>query len=440
MTAPQQSLFSFPSTDDVRAFVESVAPRDLVIENFRMQRMKRSDAGVARVLYSAETATRGSKALYVFAQLVEREPGQKKAKRLNESVPASGNPKPLYGFPQAAFYSERLKLLIQIFPADRQLPFLRQASDPETMKPVLQQMLSGGVSDVESLDIDVVQYKPERKCLFRYYLEWTTSGAQLPQVCYAKVFRKAGSVYQKLHAIRRAYKGEFTIPEPLGWVRPLHMIVLSSLDGGPLSLSFPRRDLPELCRTIASGLSAFHRTRVTLSARSNTQLGPPRPNGWIRDLAKALPELGREIRDVAGVHARRSSKRAHTRAELVHGDFHVANILVGPSGLGLVDFENAHLGNPATDVASFCAQLKLLSLKLFQHHSGLDDGLHAFLDEYFGQRPWCRQEVEMYYAFYCLWCANFQCIARPEKRGWRERALTMAELALASSKGAVLDD
>lgn len=43
------------------------------------------------------------------------------------------------------------------------------------------------------------------------------------------------------------------------------------------------------------------------------------------------------------------------RAVLVHGDFRVGNLLVGPEGLRAVfDWENAHLGDPHADLAWLC--------------------------------------------------------------------------------------
>ncbi len=42
---------------------------------------------------------------------------------------------------------------------------------------------------------------------------------------------------------------------------------------------------------------------------------------------------------------------------LVHGDFRVGNFMVGPEGLrGVLDWENAHLGDPHADLAWCCVR------------------------------------------------------------------------------------
>src|SRR5207253_1619477 len=46
-----------------------------------------------------------------------------------------------------------------------------------------------------------------------------------------------------------------------------------------------------------------------------------------------------------------------SRLVLVHGDFRVGNLMVGPDGLrGVFDWEFAHLGDPAEDLAWPCVR------------------------------------------------------------------------------------
>jgi 5-methylthioribose kinase len=58
-----------------------------------------------------------------------------------------------------------------------------------------------------------------------------------------------------------------------------------------------------------------------------------------------------------------------TRADaLCHGDFSPKNLLVHAGGLTLVDYETAHLGDPAMDLGFFCSHLLLKAVK---HHRQL---------------------------------------------------------------------
>jgi 5-methylthioribose kinase len=72
------------------------------------------------------------------------------------------------------------------------------------------------------------------------------------------------------------------------------------------------------------------------------------------DAAPRVLEAAAELRDV--------------RRCLVHGDYSPKNVLVGPEGLWVLDFEVAHYGNPVFDLAFMLAHLVLTAL-----HTGRAD-------------------------------------------------------------------
>jgi len=58
---------------------------------------------------------------------------------------------------------------------------------------------------------------------------------------------------------------------------------------------------------------------------------------------------------------------AHCRRCLVHGDYSPKNVLVGAEGLWVLDFEVAHLGDPAFDVAFMLNHLALKAIHRPDH-------------------------------------------------------------------------
>ena len=68
------------------------------------------------------------------------------------------------------------------------------------------------------------------------------------------------------------------------------------------------------------------------------------------------PELASAIAPY--VHELRS-----TRSCLVHGDYSMKNMLVGPSGRWVVDFEVAHYGNPVFDIGFFLSFVVLSAVR-----------------------------------------------------------------------------
>ena len=87
------------------------------------------------------------------------------------------------------------------------------------------------------------------------------------------------------------------------------------------------------------------------------------------------PEVSDQI--LAGAEAIRSA-----RISLVHGDFVPKNIFWTGSSLFLVDFEIAHFGHPAYDVASCLNHLLLKAWAMPQHRRSLADSALRVLDSY----------------------------------------------------------
>jgi len=103
-----------------------------------------------------------------------------------------------------------------------------------------------------------------------------------------------------------------------------------------------------------------------------------RVDPYHRTVAQRRPALAGAIREQ--VAAMRANRRC-----LVHGDYSPKNVLVGDGGLWVIDFEVAHYGDPAFDVAFLLSHLLLKAI----HRPGARDALErcarAFLEGY--ERP-----------------------------------------------------
>jgi 5-methylthioribose kinase len=73
---------------------------------------------------------------------------------------------------------------------------------------------------------------------------------------------------------------------------------------------------------------------------------------------------GRAHPDLAATIGHRLDELTATRACLVHGDLSPKNVLVGPDGLWVIDFEVAHVGHPAFDLAFMLNHLFLKAARL----------------------------------------------------------------------------
>lgn len=90
-------------------------------------------------------------------------------------------------------------------------------------------------------------------------------------------------------------------------------------------------------------------------------------------------------RDLAPLLDHCAAATLAVRRSFVHGDFSPKNVLVGPDGFWVIDFEVAHFGDPAFDVAFMLNHLLLKSVHLPAASRRLAEAAGAFLDGYTAQ-------------------------------------------------------
>jgi len=111
---------------------------------------------------------------------------------------------------------------------------------------------------------------------------------------------------------------------------------------------------------VRSGAEAFEQLRV---------------DPFYRTIARGHPELATRVLALADAMADR-------RRCLVHGDFSPKNILVGDAGCWVIDFEVAHYGDPAFDLAFMLCHLTLKALHRPQDAAALDRCAVTFAECY----------------------------------------------------------
>ncbi len=417
--------------------LERLFPRVLNADGLRLVWLKHKRRSDLRMLFKGQSRVGplAERPLYLFARTVPVVVGRQWTEQMNrEFEPAIRSHPVLRAFGCAAAYCEAYDLLVEVFPAHRQLPFLVQATDPEFLAGALPSWL-GCNSPLARVVPMVVQYKPERKCLLRYALDWSEAAAGPPQV-FAKVYRKAERVYRNFQKLHHAWCNPYLeLPKPVGVVSELCLELSSALPGTQLSRLYAHPAFPDYCRQVGQGLARLHGASVALSVVRDRASELAALRTWSEAFARRLPSRGGFIR-YAAAELRRRLLGAHAfPLRPVHGDFHVANLLVHGGRLALLDFENLSMGHPGIDVGSFFAQIKLLSLKSYRRASVLDHAVRAFWAGYLeaSDSTW-RAGLATYCALSCLWCAYFQCLLKPVKPGWLERAQ-----ALLQTCGQILD-
>ena len=137
---------------------------------------------------------------------------------------------------------------------------------------------------------------------------------------------------------------------------------------------------PEVGRTLGRVLATWHRqTRnINLPERiidGKKRLFDLRAGAFYGGMAKTWPEFAPLIDGL-------SRELMESRECAVHGDFSPKNVLHGPSGTWVLDFEVTHQGAPVFDLAYMSAHLNLKAIKLAAHRELVAETLENFLDEY----------------------------------------------------------
>ena len=78
---------------------------------------------------------------------------------------------------------------------------------------------------------------------------------------------------------------------------------------------------------------------------------------------------------------------------LCHGDFHPYNVLMSPRGPIVIDWNNAHIGNPLEDVARSTLILSGVPVSQPSYQSLIEQFNQAYLERYFELRPGDQEQL-----------------------------------------------
>ncbi len=289
------------------------------------------------------------------------------------------------------------------------LPILQIALNPGVMTRNLEPILNAGNGASGHRKVahaNLVAYKQGNRGLIRYDL---SGGAGSGEVVLGKLFPDPGRAARVEEIMRWLWEEVFsdndslTVPQPLGCVPELAMLLFRPLPGQPLDSALSQggganKELIQLC---ARWLAALHRSSTALDRRFNLEVEAVNLEAWAaliahryKDFAPASQALFRALRE------RTMGLRLEANAP-IHKDFHYQHVFVNGT-LGVIDFDEIRWGDQNCDVAHFCAHLNLLSCRArgAEGFEGLEDLFRSSYAEYSG---WSHDErFDFFFAYTCL--------------------------------------
>jgi Ser/Thr protein kinase RdoA (MazF antagonist) len=267
-------------------------------------------------------------------------------------------------------------------PIDARLPQLELLQDPAHVGRELGRLLRDG--SVEVLRTTVVRYKPGRRCLMRYEVRVGKDGEGRHETIYGKAFAsgRGAEVERRLRAVASAAAcgPGVSIPEPLGYVPSLKLLVQRAVPGEPAPPLLLAGDLALVGR-IAEALNSLHGSSVRLERHHglHDEIAPLASR--VQRLASADAGLGETARHCLELVGRRAKRPWPWRWRPIHRDFYHDQVLVTEGGLSILDWDDAAMSEPAVDVANFLAHLRLLAIQ----RSGWPDGLNEVSADFEGR-------------------------------------------------------
>lgn len=374
-----------PDLPGIRAFLRGWCEPGVSLDRLEVSYFQVDGEGTSRVLCEGP-GPRGE-TLRLAARRVGPEKGATLEAEINRHHAGRDREKATTGFAHAAKYARELGLLFQVFPADRRLPALPSALDGRAMAPVLEAALAGRTrgARVNNVESRVIRYKPEQKCLVRYDISWAAEALPCPATVYgrlssAKTFARTSEVLRRVR--HRAVGLLFELPEPLAVVPGLCLELFSDVPGIVLFALVGSEAFPDLCRDAGEGLRQFHSLPIALEREWSREATVGRLSASGAALACLFPSRAKRIEALRRRLEERVTSTPPAGRRLIHHDFHGDNILVDGARLGLLDFEDCAMGDPADDVGSNWAQLTWHALKAPAGPAIPESGRSAFLQAY----------------------------------------------------------
>jgi len=295
--------------------------------------------------------------------------------------------------PWAGFVSEG-RLLFVPFPFDYRLPALVGACDPATAGPCLAGLL--GFETIECV-VSPVRYVPHKRCQVRYDLTGVdgTAVSVFGKLRAADQSGRDVAWMQTLHTSLAA-SGIAATPAPVGYVGEWGMLVQHAAPG---------QTLYDLQRSTHGQVEMYERTGEALAILHATSLDGLPSHATSDELAMLTAMLQKtrlplaEIRTARQVLDWLSRTTALVEARPVgtcHRDFYDKQVLAGPDGVWLIDFDTLADAPQVIDVGNFIAHLRLRERQGYLTHRRARSAAVAFLKGYRRHRPvddlavdWC---------------------------------------------------
>jgi hypothetical protein len=225
---------------------------------------------------------------------------------------------------------------------------------PDVISAVLTALLGRGAGRVR--EVEVLEHKPGRRALLRYEAEGAGT-------VYGKAFPDAVEAERTLDLMQRI--GEtveaagWAAPRPLGLVVELGLVLYEPLRGPSLDDIVGEDRMVEGLDGAGRWLATLNASPLRLPRVLDLEHEAANAATWSATAAEAFPDLAASAKRLSALVC--GGVPAPVGAAVpIHKDFHYQHVITGPR-LGVVDVDEARMGDRLFDVGHFLANLELLA-------------------------------------------------------------------------------
>ena len=267
-----------------------------------------------------------------------------------------------------------LDLLLWVFPEDPAIPHLPEVSDPERVMAHLpySSLPKGldGPGDVRSVEVQIINYRPELRCTTRYDLHWGAADQPQSLTIFGKTFRsgEGHDIYARSEYLWTRFSGvedDVIFAQPLGYTSAVQTLWQLGVEGAPLCCVIGEDNCDSYLRTVAKGLAMIHHSDLAGLPKWTLDEHLTEVDKKIEKLRRAMPSLVEEL----DLLAQRIQLDAPNPSDIplrpMYWDFHVDQLLAQDGKVAFFDFDELAIGDPLQDIANFIVDLHFRDVRPF---------------------------------------------------------------------------
>ena len=279
---------------------------------------------------------------------------------------------------------------------DQKMYFLLRALNPQEVEPLLLHMLSnqfGKNVEARLRKINVLRYKPNRRCLVEYEIE-VKKDENNPHniITLLGKARSKGPDFTTYNLVRELWNSGFdskstdfiSVPQPIGIIPELHMWFQNKAPGIPVIdlLVRSNQDSLNLAGRIAEAIDKVHRTEKP-NDRKHTIFDELKIlDDRLTKVAEEKPFWKSRIERLLDGCYGLTRHMPDPEMASIHRDFYHDQVIVDDHRLYITDFDNYCKGDPALDIGNFKAHLEEYALRKNEDVSSLSDREEAFVERF----------------------------------------------------------